>query len=474
MAHEIDEYEMKRCWQDANQEDSDGEQDEDWSSLNSTLLPSPSFKNVGPDGNNSLPAPAEESDHSRTIVHVDLDCFYAQVEMIKNPELRTQPLGIQQKNIIVTCNYVARRFGVKKLMYLSDAKKKCPQLILVSGEDLTHYREYSEKVTDLLQSEFSSLVEKLGFDENFVDITALVEKTVKASGQQSQLEVKGHIFAPDVEKACYCGCHKQMAVGSQIAAKMRERLRESLGITGCAGIAWNKLLAKLVGEQNKPNDQTTLLPGSEGKLMLSLGNARRIPGIGHSMNKKLEALGIITIADLQTAAFSDLEKVFGLQAASTMRNSSFGIDKTPVSKTGPPKSMSDEDSFKSCTSLIDAKERMYGLLKSLLGRLEKDGRIPLTVRLTVRKYSSTQKWLRESRQGQIPTAVTDKIAKGIFDLSDHLMEVLLVLFDKLVDVKKPFHLTLINVCLANFQAKSTQSERLDRYFSKPKRQQGQC
>ncbi|XP_051748788.1 DNA polymerase iota isoform X3 [Ctenopharyngodon idella] len=83
----------------------------------------------------------------RVILHFDLDCFYAQVEMIRNPALRTKPLGIQQKYIIVTCNYVARECGVTKLMSVTDAVEKCPELVLVKGEDLTHYREMSYKVT---------------------------------------------------------------------------------------------------------------------------------------------------------------------------------------------------------------------------------------------------------------------------------------------------------------------------------------
>ncbi|KAI8483322.1 hypothetical protein Bbelb_389260 [Branchiostoma belcheri] len=88
-----------------------------------------------------------EEDTSRVIVHIDVDCFYAQVEMIRDPTLRDKPLGIQQKNIVVTCNYVARKRGVTKLMFIKQAKELCPELVLVKGEDLTHYREMSYKIT---------------------------------------------------------------------------------------------------------------------------------------------------------------------------------------------------------------------------------------------------------------------------------------------------------------------------------------
>lgn len=132
---------------------------------------------------------------SRVIVHVDLDCFYAQVEMISNPELKGKPLGVQQKYHVVTCNYEARKFGVKKLMKVRDAKEKCPQLVLVNGEDLTRYRETSYKVTELLE-QFSPLVERLGFDENFVDLTEMVEKRLEQfqSDDLSAVTVSGHVY----------------------------------------------------------------------------------------------------------------------------------------------------------------------------------------------------------------------------------------------------------------------------------------
>ena len=123
--------------------------------------------------------------HSRTIIHVDIDCFYAQVEMIRNPELRNLPLGIQQKHIVVTCNYVARKRGIKKLSYISDAKKKCPDLVLVNGEDLTTYREFSGKVHSLLSRDFTPLVEKLGMDENFLDVTELVTSRLETTPLES-------------------------------------------------------------------------------------------------------------------------------------------------------------------------------------------------------------------------------------------------------------------------------------------------
>lgn len=129
--------------------------------------------------------------HKRTIIHIDIDCFYAQVEMILNPSLRTKPLGIQQKHIIVTCNYVARERGLTKLMRLSDAKKKCPDLVLVNGENLSKYRDFSKRINDLLLG-ITPNVERLGFDENFLDVTDLVE--TRLSLEESSILPDGMVY----------------------------------------------------------------------------------------------------------------------------------------------------------------------------------------------------------------------------------------------------------------------------------------
>ena len=94
--------------------------------------------------------------------------------MIKDPSLKTRPLGIQQKNIVVTCNYVAREMGVVKCSFISDARKACPALVLVNGEDLAEYRRYSQKIFETIKELGKGCpVERLGMDENFIDITKL-------------------------------------------------------------------------------------------------------------------------------------------------------------------------------------------------------------------------------------------------------------------------------------------------------------
>uniref|UniRef100_A0A9L0QYL8 DNA polymerase iota n=1 Tax=Equus caballus TaxID=9796 RepID=A0A9L0QYL8_HORSE len=124
--------------------------------------------------------------------------------MISNPELKGKPLGVQQKSLMVTCNYEARKLGVKKCMNIRDAKEKCPQLVLVNGEDLTRYREMSYKVTELLE-EFSPVVERLGFDENFVDLTEMVEKRLQQlqNDELLALTVSGHVYNNQCVSMCF-------------------------------------------------------------------------------------------------------------------------------------------------------------------------------------------------------------------------------------------------------------------------------
>ena len=148
--------------------------------------------------------------HHRTIIHIDIDCFYAQVEEIRNPLLRTKPLGIQQKNIIVTCNYIARQFGIHKLMMLSEAKKLCPQLTLVNGEDLTNYRKMSASIFDILLM-FTPFVEKLGMDENWLDVSEVVNKKLAELGDDCIPIPEGYIYPEDASLgSCSCGCEKRL------------------------------------------------------------------------------------------------------------------------------------------------------------------------------------------------------------------------------------------------------------------------
>ncbi|KAM6230504.1 LOW QUALITY PROTEIN: DNA polymerase iota-like [Porphyrio hochstetteri] len=402
----------------------------------------------------------------RVVVHVDLDCFYAQVEMIRHPELREKPLGVQQKNIVVTCNYEARKVGVKKLMAVRDAKEKCPQLVLVNGEDLTPYREMSYKVTELL-GEFCPLVERLGFDENFVDITEIVEKRLKQLEQRecSGISVSGHVYnnhAINLEDPT----HLSLIIGSQVAEEFREAIHAKLGLTGCAGVASNKLLAKLVSGTHKPNQQTVLLPESSPELLEGLENIQKLPGIGYKTSKRLEMLGVRKVCELQAFPSAVLEKELGVSLAQRIQKLSWGEDESPVVPSGPPQSFSDEDSFKKCSSEVEVKEKIQELLPSLLDRIQKDGRQPHTVRLSIRQCSAARWWQRESRQCPVPPHLIQRLGKES-SVVPPLTELLMKLFRKMIDGTQPFHLTLLSICFSNLKALPSSKRGSIGFYLKP-------
>lgn len=227
--------------------------------------------------------------HPNTIVHIDIDCFYAQVEEIRQPHLRLVPLGIQQKNCLVTCNYLARAKGIRKLMSVQEAQQLCPELVLVKGEDLTPYRQMSSRVFEHITRQYPQLsVERLGMDENFVDVTKLVEEREKSEKKQlleEKATVIGCTFPPSIEDSnslfttnCLCGCQRRLIIGTHIAAELRASLEKDLGITTCAGIAHNKMLAKLAGALNKPNNQTVVVSTKCRDLMVHLRELRSVPG----------------------------------------------------------------------------------------------------------------------------------------------------------------------------------------------------
>ncbi|KAM9262996.1 DNA polymerase iota [Morus bassanus] len=337
-------------------------------------------------------------------------------------------------------------------MSVKDAKEKCPQLILVNGEDLTPYREMSYKVTELL-GEFCPLVERLGFDENFVDITDIVEKRLKQLQESgcSRARVSGHVYnhqALNLRDTT----HVRLVIGSQIAEEFREAVYARLGLTGCAGVASNKLLSKLVSGTFKPNQQTVLLPESCQDLMHSLDHIQKVPGIGHKTTKRLEALGVRNVRDLQVFPSAVLEKELGVSIAQRIQKLSYGEDDSPVIPSGPPQSFSDEDSFKKCSSEVEVKEKIEELLPNLLDRIYKDGRQPHTVRLTIRQFSSTDRWFnRESRQCPIPPHLIQKFGKESSNVLSPLVDILMKLFRKMIDVDLPFHLTLLSICFSNLK-----------------------
>lgn len=412
-----------------------------------------------------------EEQHNNVIIHIDIDCFYAQVEEIRDPTLRDKPVGIQQKNIVVTCNYVARTYGVKKLMFLTDALRLCPDLVLVKGEDLTPYRQMSNKIHSVLLT-FSPLVEKLGLDENFLDVTNVVNARMSDDCDiiQEDVLLDCHVF-PEYETlaSCGCGCEKRLTIGTRLAREIRQKLFDELEITSCAGISHNKILAKIVGTKNKPNKQTVLIPSCTNDVLIGLDSIRCIPGIGQKAEQLLNEAGVRTVKELQDMDFSILQKTFGYETAVKYRNWSHGIDKSTVIASGKSKIISIEDSCRSISIRADVEEKFRLLLIRLVNQVAEDGRIPLVVKITVRKFDAAKKTShRETKQANILPSLFKMTVNGKIALVENgqekLLKIVMRLFERVVNLKLSFNITLLGLAFSKFQERTTMSRSIANFL----------
>lgn len=241
----------------------------------------------------------------------DYDCFYAQVIENAQPALKSLPLGIKQKGILATCNYVARSRGVKKLQNIADAKKLCPDLVLADGEDLSPFRDVSKRLYGLLRSfSWNDKVERLGMDETFLDVTDMIAYNYELLNRNALSHSYFQLSRDDPEKGfnfdatTIAGCvsgddpgetshesplYTRLLLASHLARYLRLKVEEE-GYTSACGIATNKLLSKMAGSIHKPRNQTTLLSLHEVDVaeFMDPHALRQVPGIGAKLTHALE------------------------------------------------------------------------------------------------------------------------------------------------------------------------------------------
>ncbi|TRY62618.1 hypothetical protein TCAL_00417 [Tigriopus californicus] len=413
--------------------------------------------------------PPPPSGLPRVIIHIDLDCFYAQVEMVRQPALRSQPMGVRQKQMVITTNYTARARGIPKSGSVQALTQAYPELILVNGEDLYEYRRFSQRIFEVVSSmTFAHAVERLGMDENFIDVTPWVHAHLSAPAEIDPSPVQGHVFqAASWDKSD--PVHRCLALGSVLAQRIRTRIREELGLTSAAGIAVNKTLAKLVGGCHKPDDQTLLLPDQTLALLQTLPSPRSIPGIGSATHASLLELGIDTLADLQAAQVSNLAEMFDRETAERLIQLSQGIDPSPVKTSGRPQSIGLEDRFKVITTRDESKTKLKWLWGRLAQLIYEDGRIPRVIRVTARdqikERAQGRRWLKESRQTQIAGHILTGL-KTNPDLpqreESQVVDICLSLLDKMVNHSAPYQLTLLGIGVSDFPPETANT--IQNYF----------
>ncbi|KAH3851921.1 hypothetical protein DPMN_094408, partial [Dreissena polymorpha] len=339
----------------------------------------------------------------RVVALVDMDCFYVQVEQRLNPALKGTPCAVVQYNPwkgggIIAVSYEARAHGVTRQMRGDDARAKCPQINLVrvpqvrGKADLTKYREGGAEVIEVL-SRFSDCVERASVDEAYIDLTVEVETRLAALGGAKVTEASlpnTHVAGHDREKdgktlsdwlettfneATLEMHDRRLAVGAVIAEEMRQAVYEDTGFRCSAGIAHNKMLAKLACGFHKPNKQT-ILPHSQVPQLFKSLPIRKIRNLGGKMGTLVsEHLRVENMADLLVFSERALQQLLGEKNGSWLYSVCRGFDSEPVSARQLPKSIGCSKNFtgKNCLNTRDkVKFWLSELAKEVEERLIKD------------------------------------------------------------------------------------------------------
>lgn len=275
----------------------------------------------------------------RKIIHCDCDCFFAAVEMRDDPALRDIPIAIggasDRRGVISTCNYPARKYGIHSAMATAQAVKLCPELKVIPGH-MSKYREASQQIMDIYR-DYTDLIEPLSLDEAFLDVS----------------------------DSSSCG-----GSATLIAEEIRQRVRETVGITISAGVAPNKFLAKIASDWNKPDGLFVITPAEVEGFVLQLP-VKKIFGVGKVTAGKLKQMGIETCADIRSMTLAQLVNRFG-RFGKRLYELSQGIDDRPVKTNRERKSISVEHTYSSdLQRLEDCLEKLPGLLDELQQRYEK-------------------------------------------------------------------------------------------------------
>ena len=254
---------------------------------------------------NDAPPPAH-----RKIIHIDMDAFYASVEQRDDPALRGKPVAVggQVRGVVAAASYEARKFGIRSAMPSVTAKRRCPELIFVRPR-FDAYRAVSDQIRAIF-ADYTPLIEPLSLDEAYLDVTH---------------DLKG------------------IGIATKIAEEIREQIRAETGLTASAGVSYNKFIAKLASDQNKPDGLCVVTP-ARGEAFVAGLPVKRFHGIGPKTAEKMARLGIVTGGDLRAQSFAFLTHNFG-SSGDYYYNLARGICHRQVKPNRPYKSIGAEDTF---------------------------------------------------------------------------------------------------------------------------------
>ncbi|MGX3066939.1 DNA polymerase IV [Ursidibacter arcticus] len=277
---------------------------------------------------------------SRKIIHIDMDCFYASIEMRENPTLIGKAVAVggsaNQRGVLTTCNYEARKFGLHSAMPTVQALKLCPQLVLLPV-NMSLYKEVSAQIHQIFQR-YTSIIEPLSLDEAYLDVT-------------------------------HCQHHSGSA--TWIAQAIRQAIWNELQLTASAGIAPLKFLAKIASDQNKPNGQFVIPPEQVADFISTLP-LKKIPGVGNVTNEKLKQLGLHTCADIQKSEKHFIFQQFG-KFGQRLWDFSHGIDEREIEVNRPRKSLAVENTLlQDISDLNSAKMIVCEQFNKLVFRIQRN------------------------------------------------------------------------------------------------------
>lgn len=285
----------------------------------------------------------------RQILHLDLDAFYASVEVLLNPELLDKPLIVSMGNpegrgVVSTASYAARRFGVHSAMPVREAMRLCPEAVIVPVRHHI-YSQYSRRVMDLLR-EYSPLVEQVSIDEAYIEIP------------------------PERDAA-------------RIGQEMQARIKNDLGLDCTIALATNKLVAKVACNTVKPHGWVVVPSGAEASFLAPLP-IDKLPGAGKVTRAKLERWNVRTIGDLARVPVEELRKTFGKNGI-YLHEAALGRNDSPIITESEPQSISQENTFERDTRNPAAVEQYIVEMSAGVAReLEKEGYRARTIVLKLR------------------------------------------------------------------------------------------
>ena len=319
----------------------------------------------------------------RCIIHIDMDCFYAAIEIREQPELRGKPVAVggrSGRGVLTTCNYEAREFGCRSAMPTYRARQLCPDLIVLSPQ-FQLYRRESNRIREILRS-YTDLVEPLSLDEAYLDATSLARD------------------------------------GWTIASEIRKRIRSATDLTASAGIGPNKLLAKIASDWRKPDGQFEVKPEGVAAFMQELG-VGRIRGIGPKSAALLKGRGIETCGQLQRLTLLQLHGLMGKFGEEIFRLCR-GLDSHEVEPYRIRKSMSTERTFerdlRSLDECVQELEKLHHeLVQDLKGKSSRRAIHKIFVKL---KFADFRQTTRECVARELSFSVVQRLLDEAFTRSD--------------------------------------------------------